>query len=267
MLRAPREDHAQRAYDALAPAYDDLTRGHDHVGWTALLEARAREAGLSGRRLLDVACGTGNTMIPMLRRGYDVTGVDISDAMLAEARRKTEDQALLVRGDMRDLPVLGTFDLVWCLGDALNYLDTADELAASLAGLRRNLAPDGVVVFDVNTLGTFRILYSSLYVVPSHERVVLLEGRSRPDLEPGQAAQTWIDRLEPAASGWWMRTRSSHHHRHHPDAAVRSAVARAALECCAVYGTHTSGVIETPLDELVHAKAVYIARHAARRDH
>jgi len=266
VLRALRDDHAERAYDALAPGYDDLTRGHDHAGWTGLLLGRARDAGLKGTRLLDVACGTGNTILPMLDRGYDVTGVDVSEAMLAEARGKTQDRARLLRGDMRRLPVLGEFDLVWCLGDALNYLDTADELTATLAGFARNLTADGVVVFDVNTLGTFRVLYSSLYVVPSEERVVLLEGRGRRDLEPGDAAQTWIDRLEPESSGWWTRTRSAHHHRHHPAAAVQAALSRAGLTVCAVYGTRTSGVIEAPLDELVHAKAVYIARRAARRD-
>src|SRR3954470_1224750 len=134
-----REDPARRAYDALAPGYDDLTRGHDHAGWTALLEARAVEAGLTGTRLLDVACGTGNTMLPMLERGWAVTGVDISEAMLAEARVKTGDAARLVAHDMRELPVLGEFDLVWCLGDALNYLDTTEELTAALAGMRHNL--------------------------------------------------------------------------------------------------------------------------------
>jgi ubiquinone/menaquinone biosynthesis C-methylase UbiE len=261
-----REDHAEQAYDALAPGYDDLTRGHDHAGWTALLEQRAHEAGLRGNRLLDVACGTGNTILPMLARDYEVTGVDVSQAMLARARVKTGDRARLLRADMRDLSALGEFDLIWCLGDALNYLDTPDDLAATLAGFARNLAPEGVVVFDVNTLATFRVLYSSLYVVPSEDRVVLLEGRGRSDLDPGQAAQTWIDRLEPGASGWWTRTRSAHHHRHHPEAAVRGALSRARLACSAVYGTHTSGVIEAPLDELVHAKAVYIARHEARRD-
>jgi SAM-dependent methyltransferase len=265
MLRALRDDHAERAYDALAPGYDDLTRGHDHARWTALLEERAREAGLSGVQLLDVACGTGNTIVPMLARGYEVTGVDISEAMLAEAHGKTDGAARLVRADMRDLPDLGASDLIWCLGDALNYLDTADELVATFAGFARNLATDGVVVFDLNTLGTFRVLYSSLYVVPSDERVVLLEGRGRPDLEPGDAAQTWIDRLEPQPSGWWTRTRSAHHHRHHPEARVRAALGRAGLACRAVYGTQTSGVIEGPLDELVHAKAVYIARHEAPR--
>jgi ubiquinone/menaquinone biosynthesis C-methylase UbiE len=262
-LPALREDHAQVAYDALAPGYDDLTRGHDHAGWTALLEAHGREAGLDGKRLLDVACGTGNTLLPMLERGYEVTGIDISDAMLAEAERKTRGRARLVRADMRDLPVLGEFDLVWCLGDALNYLDTPDELTATFAGFRRNLAPGGIVVFDVNTLGTFRELYSSLYAVPSEERVVLLEGRGNPQLESGGDAETWIDRLEPQASGWWARTRSTHHHRHHPDASVRVALARAGLACCAAYGTQTSGLIEAPLDELRHAKALYIARHGA----
>jgi len=262
-LRALPDDHAQLAYDALAPGYDDLTRGHNHEGWTALLEQLARDAGLCGTRLLDVACGTGNTMLPMVERGYEVTGVDISDAMLTEARAKTDGRARLIRADMRELPALGEFDLVWCLGDALNYLDTPDELSATLAGLRRNLAQHGVVVFDVNTLGTFRALYSSLFAVPSDDRVVLLEGRGSPQLESGGAAETWIDRLEPQASGFWARTRSTHHHRHHPDASMQAALARAGLACCAAYGTQTSGVIEAPLDELLHAKALYIARHEA----
>jgi SAM-dependent methyltransferase len=263
-LPALRDDHAKAAYDALAPGYDDLTRGHDHVGWTGLLESHAVDAGLRGSRLLDVACGTGNTITPMLDRGYDVTGVDISEEMLAEAERKSAGRAELLAGDMRELPLLGRFDLVWCLGDALNYLDTEDELVATLDGLRRNLAEGGVAVFDVNTLGTFRELYSSLLAVPTPGRVVLLEGHGSRDLEAGGTAETWIDRIELQGTGWWTRTRSRHHHRHHSDAAIRSAVASAGLECHAVYGTYITGVIETPLDELRHAKAVYIARHRAR---
>jgi SAM-dependent methyltransferase len=258
-LPALHEDHARRAYDALAPGYDDLTRGHDHAGWTAVLEARAREAGLDGTRLLDVACGTGNTLVPMLARGYAVTGVDVSEAMLAEARRKTAGRARLMPADMRALPGIGEFDLVWCLGDALNYLDTSDELTATLTGFRRNLADGGVVVFDVNTLATFRTLYASLFAVPTPDRIVLLEGRGSARVGAGGSAETWIDRIEPQASGWWARTRSEHHHRHHTEASIRASLAAAGLECRAVYGTHTTGVTEAPLDDLRHAKALYIA--------
>jgi ubiquinone/menaquinone biosynthesis C-methylase UbiE len=261
-----REDHARLAYDALAPGYDDLTRGHDHTRWTALLEARAVEAGLAGSRLLDVACGTGNTMLPMLERGYDVTGVDVSDAMLAEAERKTGGAARLVAGDARDLPVLGEFDLVWCLGDALNYLDSEAELTAALTGMRRNLAPNGVVVIDVNTLGTFRVLYASLLVVPSSDRVIVLEGHGDPGLSSGGAARTSIDRLELQESGWWQRVGSQHHHRHHPDAVVRAAISQAGLDCRASLGTDGAGGFESPVDELRHAKAVYIARRGAPND-
>jgi ubiquinone/menaquinone biosynthesis C-methylase UbiE len=263
-LRALRDDHARLAYDALAPGYDDLTRDHDHAAWTAMLESHARQAGLRGQRLLDVACGTGNTLLPMLERGYDATGIDVSAAMLEQARRKTADRARLVQGDMRDLPTLGAFDLVWCLGDALNYLDTPDELSATLAGLRRNLAPDGVVVFDVNTLATFRSVYTSLLAIPGSERIVLLEGRGSPWLEAGGSAEAWIDRIERQESGWWVRTRSEHHHRHHSESAIRRALTNAELECHGVYGTRTTGVVEAALDELQHDKAVYIARHQAR---
>lgn len=255
------DDHARRAYDALAPAYDLLTTEHDHDRWTELLEACARDAGLQGTRLLDVACGTGNTLVPMLRRGYQVTGVDVSEAMLAEARRKTATAARLVTGDMRRLALLGEFDLIWCLGDALNYLDSEAELAAALAGFRRNLTADGVVVFDVNTLATFRILYSSLLAVPTRDRIVVLEGRGDRDLASGGSASVWIDRLERQKTGWWSRTRSEHHHRHHDEAAVRAALEQAGLACHQILGADTTGTIEMPLDELRHSKAVYIARH------
>ena len=254
---------ARAAYNALAPGYDDLTRGHDHAAWTAAIEERAREAGLRGTRLLDVACGTGNTMLPMLERGYEVTGLDVSEAMLAEAERKTAGRARLIRADMRAVPVLGGFDLVWCLGDALNYLDTEADLTAAFAGMRANLAPEGVVVFDVNTLATFRRLYSSILAVPSCERVVLLEGHGSRALAAGGCAEVWIDRLEPNPSGWWNRVRSVHRHRHHTEGRIRSALDRAGLACVAVHGTQLDGTMSAPRDELRHAKAVYTARQGA----
>jgi ubiquinone/menaquinone biosynthesis C-methylase UbiE len=256
-------DHAREAYDALAPGYDVLTGQHDHEAWTGNLLERARAAGLRGQKLLDVACGTGNTLVPMVARGFHAGGVDVSPAMLTEAEGKLPPDVRLVAADMRALPVLGEHDLVWSLGDSCNYLQSADELVRAFEGFRRNLSPEGVIVIDLNTLATFRRLYSSLLVMPEKERVVMVEGRGDPELPSGGAAIAWLDRLERGDDGWWTRTRSVHHHRHHAPETVRAALAAADLECHAVLGAHITGALEQPLDELRHTKAVYIARRGA----
>src|SRR3954447_13575959 len=133
--------HARAAYEAFAPHYDAFTAHHDYETWTRTLEGMARAHGLSGTRLLDVACGTGKSFLPFLDRGYEVTACDISPAMADRAAAKAGDGARIEVHDMRALPRLGAFDLVCCLDDAVNYVLSAQELEATLAGLARNLAP------------------------------------------------------------------------------------------------------------------------------
>jgi len=257
-------DQIAEAYDALAPGYDLFTSGHDHTAWAELVEGLALRDGLSGRRLLDVGCGTGSGIAPMLERGYQVTGIDISRRMLAIARDKVGADIPLHVGDMRALEQLGEFDLVWSLCDAVNYLLTDEELVAAFEGFRRNLAAGGVVAFDVDTLATFRALYSSLVVVPGEDRVVMFEGKCREPLESGAEVEAWVDCLERRAPPWWERVRCVHRQRHHPRAELERALAAAGLACAGVWGTDGAGGLEQPLDELRHSKAVYIA-HAEGR--
>src|SRR4051794_27403687 len=151
-------DHALAAYEALAAHYDAFTAHHDYDAWTRDLEALAVRHSLSGRTLLDIACGTGKSFLPFLDRGYSVVGCDASPAMLARAADKTGGRVPLYVADMRDLPPLGSFALVTLLDDAVNYLHEPAELTAAFAGVARNLAPDGLALFDANTqhmYGTF----------------------------------------------------------------------------------------------------------------
>ena len=165
---------------------------------------------------------------------------------------------------MRELPVLGAFDLVWSLCDSVNYLQTEAELVAAFGGFRRNLATAGVVAFDVDSLATIRRLYSSLLVVPGDDAIVVFEGRSRADLPSGSAAEAWIDRLTRHEDPWWARARGVHHQRHHPEPVVRRALETAGLACVGVWGTRPDGAREQPFDDLHHNKAVYIAREGAQ---
>ena len=99
-----------QAYDAIAPAYDLLTAGHAHEVWLARVEALALAHGLTGRRVLDVACGTGKSFAPLLQRGYVVIACDASPAMAARARVRADGRARVEVADMRALPDLGPAD-------------------------------------------------------------------------------------------------------------------------------------------------------------
>src|SRR3954453_12141681 len=92
------DDPARAAYELLAPFYDSYTREYGHERWLANLEAIATAHGLRGNRLLDVGCGTGKSFLPMIERGYEVTGCDISPAMVERAREAAGGAAAGVVG-------------------------------------------------------------------------------------------------------------------------------------------------------------------------
>ena len=255
-------DHALDAYEPWAGAYDDFTAHHDYEAWTATIEEAARAAGLQGRRLLDVACGTGKSFLPFLERGYEVHACDLSPAMARIAAGKARGRARVEVRDMRCLPRLGAYDLVCCLDDAVNYLTGDGELAAALAGMAANLAPGGILAFDTNTLHTLRTAFASLDVVTAGERLFVWEGTGSPALEAGGCTQARIEVLEPAG-GRWRRTVTTHRQRHHPEGAVREAVAAAGLELVAVHGFTPDGRLWERADDARHSKALYIARGSA----
>jgi SAM-dependent methyltransferase len=103
------------------------------------------------RVIVDLACGTGNTAIPWARaRGRTVIGVDVSEAMLRVARRKSR-RVRWVRQDLTDLSLDVTADVATCFGDALNHILDAKDLARIFTKTARLLRPGGLFLFDLTT--------------------------------------------------------------------------------------------------------------------
>lgn len=253
-------DPIANAYDALARVYDELTFDHDYDAWTRTLEELATRHGMHGRRVLDLACGTGKSFLPFARRGYAVTACDISAGMLEHAERKAAGHRVhLLEADMRDLPDLGEFDLVTCLDDAVNYLADEAELTAAFAGVARSLAPDGVFVFDVNTLGIYRSLFATDNCSELDGCFFALRGEAEPTLPSGSAAPLTIEAFRREPDGSWLRLTSRHDQRHHADDSIRRALAAAGLRCEAAHGLTPDGVLHADIDELEHTKRVYVA--------
>lgn len=252
---------AEEAYEAMAPVYDDFTAHHNYELWLGNLLPILESHGLRGRRLLDVGCGTGKSFLPMLNRGWDVTACDISPAMLELARAKAGDLGHLAVADMRELPVYGEFDLVWALDDAVNYLLSPEELGEALSGMRANLAPGGLLMFDVNTLECYRTFFAETERVERGGRRLLWRGRSTPDAQAGCTAEAHLE-VERAEPGTEPVERHTHRQRHFPKAEVLTRIEAAGLECVYHCGHGYDAVPQQPLEELVHTKAVYISRLA-----
>lgn len=256
----PQGDWALNTYQAMAPVYDDFTAHYDYEGWLTDLLEILEANGLTGRRLLDVACGTGKSFMPMLPRGWQVTGCDLSPAMLALAEEKAGDSVELSLADMRELPKLGEFDLVWALDDAINYLLGPEELEAALRGMRDNLAATGLLLFDVNELLVYRTFFAQVSVLEQGGKRFTWRGLAPADVAAGSVCESHLE-VEGKEGGAAGET-AIHRQRHFPEAEVLTALERAGLECLDVYAHGLDGIPVQPLDTARHTKAIYIARRA-----
>ena len=110
------------------------------------------------KTVLDIGCGTGNYVIALAQRGFNVTGIDTSNTMLDIARHKRMgkgiaaslllEDAVTYRADVR-------FDAVLCLFGVFDYLYEDSKIIEFLKNVQHNLGEDGLFVLDFVDLGFF----------------------------------------------------------------------------------------------------------------
>lgn len=136
-------------YDKSARIYDLLYTGSgikDYEAESAELHRIIQDACPAAHSLLDVACGTG-AHLAELRRWYAVEGVDLSPAMLDEARKRLQGIPLH-QADMRTLALGRTFDAVICLFSSIGYITDPSELRSTVGRLAAHIALGGVLILD-----------------------------------------------------------------------------------------------------------------------
>lgn len=101
-----------------------------------------------GKDLLEVACGTGNFLVPFSKE-FQCTGVDLNDGMLRIAHKKLKGTGVeLHRMDMTTLNLGKQFDVVMCLFSSIAYVQTDARLAQTIQRLAQHTKPGGVVIID-----------------------------------------------------------------------------------------------------------------------
>lgn len=124
-----------------------------------------QEIGLNkSLKILDIGCGTGRHAIELTKRGYKITGVDLSDSQLARAREKAEKQNVrmdFLKHDARNLPFVKEYDLVIMLCEGAFPLMETDEMNYEiLKSATKALKENGKIIFT--TLNGLFPLYHSV---------------------------------------------------------------------------------------------------------
>jgi SAM-dependent methyltransferase len=193
-----------------------------------------------------------------------VTACDISPEMLELAAAKAPPEVELHIADARQLPRLGSFDLVLLLDDVVNHFTDADELVSALTAAAANLDARGVLVFDINLLRAYRTFFAETVIIEEGDTYLAWRGRTPSDAGAGVLSEGVLDAFTRDADGSWQRRDGgTHRQRHYTEAQVRAALAQAGLECVGVYGHGLDGIPSPGADELLHTKALFIARRGA----
>jgi SAM-dependent methyltransferase len=149
-----------------------------------------------GARLLDLGCGWGRHAIELARAGLRVTGLDLSEPLLAAARQRAAEAGVAVewvRGDMRELTFESEYDAVVSLFSSLGYFPTERAELAVLRGVRRSLVPGGTLLLET-----------------MHRDLLARDFAERDWWEGPRGEHVWVEREFDAVAGVsreWLRWR------------------------------------------------------------
>lgn len=99
-------------------------------------------------RLLDIACGRGRHSVYLNKKGYDVTGIDLSDSSIKFAKQFENEKLHFFVHDMRYLFYINYFDIAFNLFTSFGYFETEKDHVSALKTFRKSLKKDGILVLD-----------------------------------------------------------------------------------------------------------------------
>lgn len=172
-------------YQDFAAVYDTFMDNTPYELWGERLDNLIRKYGVSRPErdaedildsernlVLDLGCGTGTLTELMYQKGYDMIGVDISEAMLniaMEKKEKSGSEILYLMQDMRELDLYSTVGTVFSVCDSLNYILEEEELETVFSLVNNYLFPGGIFIFDFNTDHKYRDVIGDTTIAENRE--------------------------------------------------------------------------------------------------
>ena len=160
------------AYTSFASVYDTFMDNIPYEEWAEYLSGLLAEYEVTDGIVLDLGCGTGTLTELMAARGFDMIGVDYSEEMLEIAMEKRGESGrdiLYLLQDMREFELYGTVRAVISICDSLNYITEEEELEEVFRLVNNYLDPEGVFIFDFNTVYKYREILGDQTIAESRE--------------------------------------------------------------------------------------------------
>jgi SAM-dependent methyltransferase len=178
-----------------------------------------------GATILDLCCGTGYTCAELIKRGFEVTGLDGSKEMLRYARRQAPG-ARFILGDARSFELPPVHQGIISTFDSLNHVMTLDELTSVFRNAHGALAPGGLFLFDMNMEKGFLAHWADYFAIVEDEDVCVLRGAYSRERRTARYDITMFRRQGKT----WRRTDAVISERYYPSREIRRALRTAGFK-------------------------------------
>ena len=145
-------------YREFAEIYDRVMDNVPYDEWSSFLIRQIHKYKPDSEFILDLACGTGNISF-YLKQVFSLSGMDISEKMLDIARIKNPECTFSKCDISQDFLSEKKFDVITCIYDSVNYLNSIRDLNSFLDNSVKNLKKNGLLIFDVITMEKIHNLF------------------------------------------------------------------------------------------------------------
>ena len=261
------------AYETLASMYDLLMDDVNYEQWAEYIHNQLQKHGVPGSRLLDLGCGTGSITIPLARKEYNITAVDLSAEMLEQARNKTAalhqaGEGLTIDWQEQDMTALDLYDAddnyllfdgVIATFDAFNYILEPEALQFLLQDLADHMNDNGILLFDIQTPYKLReYLGNNIYTLHRDDVEYMWENHFDEEEQICQMDITFFLRQE---NDLYKKVTENHTERVYEPELLQLWLNLSGFDVLGIY----QELSELPL-ELDSHRAVFVARRRAMDD-
>lgn len=162
------------SYQIFAQVYDAIMDETLYDRWGEFVDSQLVN---NKPTVLELACGTGALAVALSKRGYDVTGLDLSENMLSLANERAMEEQIslpLIQADMMDLSEIGQFGAVTCFSDSLCYMPDEEAVSQVFQQVYNVLMKNGTFLFDVHSIYQTDIVFPGYMFNDQSEEISFL---------------------------------------------------------------------------------------------